>query len=72
MSTQGGRELEEHELVTEEAGRPQQPRRRLQRTYAKPHHATPSQNTSQLLKSLSLPLPLCFVCSPFLGSEAPD
>lgn len=32
--------LEEHELMTEETGAPQQPRRNLQRTDTKPHHAT--------------------------------
>ena len=32
--------LEEHELVAEEAGTPQQPRRSFQRTDTKSHHAT--------------------------------
>lgn len=37
--TEGDVMLEEHELVAEETGAPQQPCRRLQRTYAKTHHA---------------------------------
>lgn len=42
--------LEEHQLVAEETGTPQQPRRSVQRTDAEPHHAN---HLSQLRRVFS-------------------
>lgn len=49
--------LENHKLVTEEAGGPEQSRRRLQRAYTRSHHAKASA-----LPQLGLIFPATCVC----------